>query len=80
MLLFCWGFVLGFFWGGGFCGGFFGGWVVLVCVCVCVCVFNLFVFFIEKNKVRNKQDLKSTLFNETRQYNIHIFDKTIFLK
>ena len=30
---------------------------------------------IETNKVN-----KRTLFNETRQYNIHIFDKTIFLK
>ena len=33
---------------------------------------------------QNRQDLKRTLFNETRQYNIqysiHIFDKIIFLK
>ena len=28
---------------------------------------------------RNKQGLKRTSFNETRQYNIHIFDKNIFL-
>ena len=29
---------------------------------------------------RNNQGLKRTLFNETRQYNIHIFNKSIFLK
>ena len=25
-------------------------------------------------------EVKRTLFNETKQYNVHIFDKTIFLK
>ena len=33
------------------------------------------------NKIdRNKQGLKRTLFNETRQYNIQMFNKMIFLK
>ena len=31
-------------------------------------------------RVQNKQGLKRTLFNETRQYNIQIFYKFIFLK
>ena len=29
---------------------------------------------------QNKRDLKRMLFNEKRQYNTQIFDKTIFLK
>ena len=50
--------------------------IIIITMVMIMIVIIIIIIIID----RNKQVLKRTLFNETRQYNIHIFNKIIFLK
>ena len=60
--------------------GFLGGYFVF-CLFFVLRDLKQVRLLMARSKVnRNKQGLKRTLFNRTRQYNIHIFDRNIFVK